>query len=256
MGGYWMHSIKRTLPSIFRKRQAANKLLDICALPQLCEAKQCAEAAFVENDLPYGGMVPRKWIYDFMIPLWMERNMGDTNDGKSTSIFFLAGIDHSKGRGCRVMFPEVVGQFTVKYKGSRSSLQWHSVVYVYRCMLCILFVCVCVACSATIGRNSLRPLVAALEGLSEIEEACACWIVFTHFELIPRMPLSKSEGSCAHASSGKLIKFYISSCIFNEGFACHLWFGCNMLQQRLPTSNWKVHTCRCRAELTRALLII
>ena len=41
-------------------------------------------------------------------------------------------------------------------------------------MLCILFVCVCVACAAAIGRNSLRPLVAALEGLGEIEEACAC----------------------------------------------------------------------------------
>ena len=174
---------------------------------------------------------------------------------KSNSSFFLAGIDHSKGRGCRVMFPEVVGQFTVKYKRSHSSLQGHSVVYVdvrsnlYRKNQCFVFyLCVCVACAAAIGRNSLRPLVAALEGLSEIEEACACWTVF------PRMH-AKSEGSYAHATSSKLV-YFISSGIFNEGFACHLWFGCNMLQQHWPTSNWKVYTCWCRAELARALLTI
>lgn len=33
---YWMHSIKLKVQSFIR--QAANKLLDICALPQLCEA--------------------------------------------------------------------------------------------------------------------------------------------------------------------------------------------------------------------------
>lgn len=75
-----------------------------------------------------------------------------------------------------------------------------------RPMLCILFVCVCVACAAAIGRNSLRPLVAALEGLSEIEEACACWTVFTHFEFLPRMH-AKSEGSYAHATRGKWVYF-------------------------------------------------
>ena len=219
-----MHSIKLTVQSFIR--QAANKLLDICALPQLCEAWLALRALWKMICLldPFGGMVPRKWIYDFMLPLGMERNMGDANDGNRTRVFFLAGIDHSKGRGCRVMFPEVVGQFKVKDKRSHSSLQWHSVVYVHRfCfvipaewpMFCILFcVCVCVACAAAIGRNSLRPLVAALEGLSEIEEACACWTVFVHFEFLPRMH-AKSEGSYAHATSGKLI-YFISSCIFDS----------------------------------------
>lgn len=91
-----------------------------------------------------------------MIPLGTERNMGDANDGNRTRVFCLAGIDHSKGRGCRVMFPEVVGQFTVKYTVKGPIRRYSDTMYcMFTDVACFnshkktnalhsIFVCVCV----------------------------------------------------------------------------------------------------------------
>lgn len=242
------------------------------ALGYLCFAATLRGLAcvscIVENDLPFGGMVPRKWIYDFMILLGTERSMGDANDGNLTRVFCLAGIDHSKGRGCRVMFPEVVGQFTVKYTVKGPIRRYSDTMYcMFTDVACFnshkktnalhsIFVCVCVSLAPQLlGEIRWGRLLQHWRDSVKLRRhvhAEQCLLILSFY---PGCMQNQKDHMPTQPGVNEYI-LHISSCIFNKGFACHLWFGCNMQQQRWPTSNWKVYTCWCRAELARALLII